>query len=441
LHVLFIAEEVPESSGVAGGLRVSIRRLADELSDRCRVTLLVLHRVLPPLRRYEKKMILPRAWAEVSPGGKQGPEPGGEAGEGPISRAEVGPGSAASGEPPAGVRGSRNRAPNAGLRIVNYRYLHLPVVWKITEPLQTLMLSLCCLLRHARDADLLHGHCLYPAGVPAALIGRLSRRPSLVTAYGHDVNELAVGGSPVRRWWIRRVLRGATRLVAVSESLMRGLGRLGVDDQRRRHVPSGTDLHRFTVAGNVKNLRQELGLPAEAHIFLVTSLFEPVKGHAVLIDAYRQICNRRPHTYLVMTADGPLRKDIAARVENAGLQECVRFTGLVAYEEIPRWVAAADTLVLPSLNEGMPLSVLEAFASGKPVVASAVGGVPELISDEHLGILVPPQDPAALASAMEQAMDREWDAELLRARAAEFAWPLIGDRLLEIYRETMEAAG
>jgi glycosyltransferase involved in cell wall biosynthesis len=164
-------------------------------------------------------------------------------------------------------------------------------------------------------------------------------------------------------------------------------------------------------------------------------MFWPVKGHAVLIEAFRRLSERRPECYLVMTADGPLRPDIAAQAARAGLSDRVRFTGLLDHEAIPLWVAAADALVLPSLNEGMPLSVLEGFASGKPVVGTRVGGIPELVTDERFGILVEPSDPGAFATAMEETMDRTWDTALLRSRAVEFGWPRVIDKLVGVYQE------
>jgi glycosyltransferase involved in cell wall biosynthesis len=83
----------------------------------------------------------------------------------------------------------------------------------------------------------------------------------------------------------------------------------------------------------------------------------------------------------------------------------------------------------------MPLTVLEGFACGKPLVGSRVGGVPEVVTDERYGILVPPGDPQALADALEAAMERRWDSELIRERTRTFAWPAIVERILDVYRE------
>jgi glycosyltransferase involved in cell wall biosynthesis len=128
---------------------------------------------------------------------------------------------------------------------------------------------------------------------------------------------------------------------------------------------------------------------------------------------------------------------VEAAVRAGGLAERTRFTGTVPYEAVPAWLDAADLMVLPSFNEGMPLSVLEALASGRPVVASRVGGTPELVSDPRYGLLVPPGDAPALATALEEALARPWDPDALRARAVEFGWPQIVARVRAVYAEAV----
>ncbi len=414
MHVLFFTEDFPGAAQAAGGLRVSIRKQAEGLAERCRVTVVEFRPILPPLRRYADSKIL-----DGAPAGEGAP-----AGAGAVrSRARP-------------VDPPRSPAPHGGtgLRVLRYSYLHVPILWPLTEPLQLIGFGLYAFFRHALDAALMHGHCIYAMGVPAVFVGLLAGRPSVSTAYGTEINWLPASRGLVR-WWVRQVLRRATRIVGVSQGLLAATAELGVEAERRRYVPSGVDpgLHRGTE--DRATLRHRLDLPADAHIFLSVNLFFPAKGHAVLIDAFSRLLAQRPSIYLVMTADGPLRPEVEAQVARAGVAGRVRFTGLLRLDEVPPLIAAADTLVMPSLSEGMPLAVLEAFASGTPVVGTTAGGIPELVSDERYGILAPPADAAAFAEAMAAAMDRTWDADLLRARAAEFSWPRVVDRLYAVYRE------
>jgi glycosyltransferase involved in cell wall biosynthesis len=408
VHVLFLAEDFPQTRLAAGGLRVSIRKQADGLAERGPVTVVVMRPLLPPLPRYVRSRVLEferEALATRAAGDER------EA------------------ENQRGVPAER------GPHVLEYRYLHLPVLWRLTEPLQILLLSLWAFLRHARGARILHGHTAHLMGVPTILLGRLIRRSTVITVYGLDVPRAADGAMSFQQRMGRLALRRADRVVAVSHELARACRDLQVDDRRQRHVPSGVELERFAPPADLHQLRNRLGVPTDAFVFLSTNLFTAVKDHATLVEAFRRLQARHPRSYLVMTGDGILRRDIEAQVHAAGLDDRVRFTGFIAYDDIPQWVAACDVMVLPSLSEGMPLCILEGFACGKPTVGSNVGGIPQLVSDERYGLLVPPADPEALAGAMAQAIERRWDVEALLARAREFAWPAIIDQLQAVYEE------
>jgi glycosyltransferase involved in cell wall biosynthesis len=402
VHILLFTEDFPEPHQTTGGLRVSIRRQAEGLAERGRVTVVHFHRLLPPLPRYVEKRIVEKASARL--------------------------------KPPEEARGTTENPDR--LRVLRYPYIHLPVLWPITEPLQILALGLWAILRHGRDADLLHGHCIYAMGVPAVVLGKLTGRPSVSTAHGTDLYVHSQSERAPIRWWTRMVLKGATRIIAVSTSLAEMVASLGVGQDRRRFVPNGVDISRFRPAGDPRPFREKLGLPPDAHIFLSLGLFIPQKGHRVLVEAFRLLTERRPESYLVLAGDGPLRAEIAAKMTQAGLDERVRFLGLLSHEEVAPWIAASNALLLPSIDEGMPLAILEAFASGRPLVGTTAGGIPEVVNDDRLGILVPPGDPGAFARAMEESMDRTWDTDVLRARAEEFGWPVIIEKILAIYRET-----
>lgn len=393
-HVLFFVEEFPGHAEAFGGVRVSVRYQAEELAKTVRLTVLAPRRILLPLARYE--------------------------GERARRKAE------------AASRGQEDA--RSGIRVLRPPYFHVPVLWPVTEPLQLLVVGLATILARAGSARLFHGHRAYPMGMLAVLLGRLLRRKVVVTAYGSDVHQDAVRGSWMLRRLTRFAFKGADRVVAVSHSLLSLLGSIGVPEERRRYVPSGVDLERFLPLDG-RTLRPALDLPADAFVFLCSSEFLPVKGHAVLVEAFALLVRRHRHVLLVLTGGGPLEGEIETLVRARGAAAGVRFAGIVSYDNVPRWVAASDALVLPSLNEGMPLTILEAFACGKPVVASRVGGVPELVRDGDDGILVPPGDPEALAAGLERALNRSWNPGALRERSLAFAWPRVADRLQKVYRE------
>jgi len=396
MHVLFLAEDYTPLGQAQGGVLVSVARQVEGLAGSGdRVTVVSPRRIFPPLGRYRQTGV-------------------------PLV--------------PPGTAGEGAAAPPAAVRVIRPRILHLPLLWPLTEPLQILVAGARALRGPARGADLLHAHRSFPMGIVAVLLGRISRRPSVVTAYGSDVNADTRSPNLVFRALARAGL-GAMRLIAVSEALAARAITLGVDPGRVRFVPSGVDLGRFSPADRAA-ARRELGLPADRFIFLSMNHFFTVKGHAILIDAMADLTRRRPgQAYLALTGGGP---EFSRTVEHAGalgITDDVRFAGLRPYDELPVWVNAADALVLPSLSEGMPLTVLEGFACGKPLVGSRVGGVPEVVPDERYGLLVPPGDRGALAAALAAAMDRSWDAAALRARAQMFAWPAVIQQIRAVYAE------
>jgi teichuronic acid biosynthesis glycosyltransferase TuaC len=140
----------------------------------------------------------------------------------------------------------------------------------------------------------------------------------------------------------------------------------------------------------------------------------------------------------VIAGDGSFRHRLEQRVLELGLQHRVLFAGLRPHHEMVRWMCACDVVVHPSLAEGSPLPVYEALACGRPVVASSVGGIPELIVGEQYGLLVPPADSASLAEALRCSLDREWDPELIRDRGLQFSWSAVADRLMSVYQEAVD---
>ena len=261
-------------------------------------------------------------------------------------------------------------------------------------------------IRAARrvDADLLHAHWL-PAGWVAARTGK----PYVVQVWGTDV-ELAQRAP----WLARRVLRGARLVIAASSDLAERARTLGARDVRV--IPSGVDLP------------PEVGDEAEPPEVLYAGRLSPEKGVLDLVEATQGL-------NLVVAGDGPLRD----RVPSA--------RGFVPHDELQQLYARAAVVACPSRREGFGVGCLEAMAHGRPVVATRVGGLRDLVVDGETGIFVPPRDPTALRSALERLLG---DAELRRelgaagrARArAHFSWENATDATLAAYAEavgTMES--
>jgi glycosyltransferase involved in cell wall biosynthesis len=147
-------------------------------------------------------------------------------------------------------------------------------------------------------------------------------------------------------------------------------------------------------------IRTRLRLPVERPVVLYLGRLSEVKGPRHLVAAAAEVLRHAPEAFFALVGDGPLELALRAAVRERGLEDSVLFAGFIPHDEVGHWLAAADVFVLPSLSEGLPHALIEAMSFALPVVASAVGGVPELVADGVNGRLVPPADEAALADAL-----------------------------------------
>jgi len=207
-------------------------------------------------------------------------------------------------------------------------------------------------------------------------------------------------------------------VIAVSGAIAGVLVGAGVDRQHIRVIHVGIDCSRFTPAAALREeVRRAWGAASQDLVLCTAAVLEPRKGHDVLLRAVAQLWRDRLPVRWVIAGDGTLRAPLQAQVHAAGLTECVRFTGFST--DVPRLLAGADVFVLPSRHEGLGIAAIEAMAAQLPVVASRVGGLPEIVVDGETGLLVPVGDVGALAAAIQRcAHDRGWAQALGRAGRA-----------------------
>jgi glycosyltransferase involved in cell wall biosynthesis len=248
----------------------------------------------------------------------------------------------------------------------------------------------------------------------------------VLTARGSDVNVLARHAAPRRM--IAAAIRGAAHVVAVSDALRAELVRLGAQESRISVLRNGVDLDVFRPAAAAAPAR------AGRRLLLVGHLKEG-KGHKVTIDAMVHLADAE----LVIVGDGPLRGDLERHARGRGVHERVRFVGRVAHGELPGFYNGADALVLASEREGMPNVVLEALACGTPVVATAVGGIPEVLTDTVAGILMADSSPRALVTAIEQLFANYPARAAVRRFAERFDWQATVRGQLAVFRNAVAA--
>lgn len=297
----------------------------------------------------------------------------------------------------------------AGLAVKHPRFAFLPKIGhSFSGPLYAASLANSTLHYRGR-VDVVLGCWAYPDGFAALILAELLGVPAVIKLHGSDMNVVARWPGPRRR--LEWALPRAERVVAVSRPLVESAVALGVSRERIDIVPNGVDRQAFR-PGDRGEARRALGLPLDGRLVLYVGHISAAKGAVDLIQAWAMAGERIPNARLVLVGDGSELERCRQRTSQLG--DRVTLVGARPHAEIPTWLTACDVLALPSWNEGMPNVVLEALASGRAVVASRVGGIPEVLGAEP-HVLVPPRDPRALLYALERVLGADYDAEAISA--------------------------
>ena len=238
----------------------------------------------------------------------------------------------------------------------------------------------------------------------AGVAGRLSPRRPAVVRTRHLAMPIT---SRISYSWLPH------RVVTVSRYVKEYLVREGVPGERIVVVPTGIDLGRFAEDRAPGNLREELGLPADAPLVGSVSVLRGKKGHRSLLEAAPSILAAFPRTVFVIAGTGPQEKNLRNAIDVLGLSGSVRMLG--HREDVPNVLLSLDLFVLPTEEEALGTAFVEAMAAGRAVVGCRVGGVPEVVEEGRTGVLVPPGDSAALAEAIRSLLA---DGELRRRMGA-----------------------
>jgi glycosyltransferase involved in cell wall biosynthesis len=268
----------------------------------------------------------------------------------------------------------------------------------------------------------------FPDAVATAALGRITSTPVLMKVHGTDVNDYL--HTPGKRWQILAAARHCRAVMSVSGALRDQLVDAGVEPSRVEVVYNGVDAAAFHPMDRVA-ARARLGVVGDGQMLLFVGNLKFTKGCLELLEAFVDIAATHDRLSLVFVGDGEARAPMLRRVAECGLAAQVRFLGKIEHATLPDWFAAADLLCLPSYNEGVPNVVLEAMACGVPVVATRVGGIPEVLP-EFAGVLVAPRDATCLAFALRSALARKWDAQRIAAHARQFSWEANINRVMAL---------
>jgi len=330
-----------------------------------------------------------------------------------------------------------------GLEVVRPRYFLLPKLGKYFHPFSMAWVSYRAIVNIQKqfDFELIDSHFVYPDGVAAAQLARRLNKPLVITGRGEDV--LRFPGLPVIGPQIRRALGRADALVALSGEIAEAMISNGADPDKVAIIPNGVDCEKFRPSDR-DAARRRLGLPHDRPVVLSVGYRLERKGFHILIDAVAKIRERFPNV-LVVIVGGQARwgQDytpvIEQRIEANNASDHVWLAGPQPPQELHDWYSAADLFALLTSREGSPNVVMEAMACGLPVVATAIGGIPQVLGDRKLGLLLRDRSADAAADGIVRALSQNWDRAAIRQAARRNSWQATAKQVRDVFDRALSA--
>ena len=285
--------------------------------------------------------------------------------------------------------------------------------------------------------DILDAHFCYPDGVAVARLAKRFDLPFVITLRGVLPRLLS---EKRKLSQVRQALERASAVIAVSGSLKMVATKIGISEQKITVIPNGVDGSLFR-PGDRRVVRRQLGLIDNTKMLISVGHICPGKGMHTIVSVLPGILTRYPNLVYTIVGGNALwdgnESEVRKIVRAHRLTKQVIMAGSVPPEMVATWLQAADLFVLSTRREGWCNAIMEALASGLPVVTTNVGGNAEIISNPEVGILVPFGDDAALIKAIEQALSRQWDYKVISDYAKRFTWRRAAELTVDVFRKVL----
>lgn len=271
---------------------------------------------------------------------------------------------------------------------------------------------------------------IYPDAVCAVLIGRQKNIPVIIGALGCDINRDMK--RPFISSQIRYALEKADHITTVSEALKQVITQQSIDENKISVISTGVNKTLFKPR-NQSECRSMLNVTIDHKIITVVGQLVPVKDHKTLLKALAQLVELQdvPPLSVYFVGEGPLESELRELTLRLGIANMVHFIGQQPHDQIPVWICASDVMCLPSIREGRPNAIMETLSCGVPVVASDVGGIPELVQEKN-GFLFQPGDYEELANALMKCFNKKWDKDEISQTANHLTWENSAKKYLKI---------
>ncbi len=271
------------------------------------------------------------------------------------------------------------------------------------------------------------------AGFVGRVAARVARVPVVIHTFHGNIFQGYFGPAKTRLFVeVEKTLaRGTDRIIVLSEQQKSEIISLGIGRAQQFEImPCGLDLKPFVEASRWRGeLRAQLGVDAQAPLIGIVARLVPIKAIHLFLEAAQLVLKRHPSALFLVVGDGELRAELEAQSRDMGINNSVRFLGFRS--DLPRIYADLDCVVLSSLNEGSPFAIIEALSAARPVVATDVGSVKNLVENERTGLLVPSQNVDALAQGIARVLSEPENARQWGLAGRERVYPALGiDRLV-----------
>jgi len=292
----------------------------------------------------------------------------------------------------------------------------------------------------AREIDLVHAHG-YKSNLIAAAAAASSEIRLVTTNHLHPMMPLSDRKLQLYGQLDMKITsRFLDKTVAVSEDIRRRIIRDGVPPDRLTVIENGIDTSEFVPGRTGEPIRASLGIPSDAFVVGCFARLTPQKGLQYLLDAAARLAGKHPNLRVVVAGDGPLRQELIDRAEQLGLSGCVTFLGF--RRDTKDLLAAMDVFTLSSIEEGLPMAMLEAMSAGVPVVTTSVGDIPKVIEHGRNGLLVRAREPGELADALDRLVESRETRLRLAASGRDtvvrgFSQEAMCRKYLDVYAEVL----
>jgi len=279
--------------------------------------------------------------------------------------------------------------------------------------------------------DLIHSHFIWSSGYVGMKLKEEYSVPLVITGHGYDVYKLPFKS----KYWekkIKEILDSADGIITGSKTNKRCLEKLGIDISKVSVINNGFKPSLF-YPKDKRILREKMGLSDSQKICVSIGNLERVKGHDVLIKAIGILKKKGQDISCYIVGTGSRLNYLKELASRCGVKDNIYFLGVKPHSEICDYINISDIFVLPSRNEGAPVVLLEALACGKPVVASKVGNVKDILGARDCGYIVDSENPNELADAIEKSLNKNWDTKGIVEYAKRFSWENSVKEILRIY--------